>query len=178
VSTNAHLCWQFALVVDRSWLITSDNCVSFFYNQGLRSVYERLGMAPLQILTFLSTVNSNRVSFIPGICANIQAFHTANGLQNGQLTLTYASNDGLSATRGTQSCPGSFCATKNTMYSTNFGIAAGVSSCDEFPFRSTEEGGSAFYGLARNGNPTGVQSLCVPVWQVRTTPFQAFYNIQ
>jgi len=118
------------------------------------------------LTSFSNAAPPKRSTVIPGICNNVNAFHTANGLQNGQLVLTYGSNDGQAGARGTQSCPTGFCGPQNLVYTATLGVTDLMTSCDEFPFRSSEEGGRKFYGLYRTGNPTGVQTTCVPIWQV------------
>lgn len=123
------------------------NCESTFYDQTLT------GPAGVQTFT--------------GICNNIQGFLQNNGLGNTGYQLTWDSETTTQSRRRSSVCDG-FCTTQNTNAKlATLGPASGVTNmlnCDEFPFASSEQGGSGFLGV----NPTtltGVVRTCVPTWQ-------------
>ncbi|RLL93598.1 hypothetical protein CFD26_101115 [Aspergillus turcosus] len=102
---------------------------------------------------------------LPGICTNVEKFLNNNGRGNIGLTLTWEPTN--QNNRRKRACPSGFCDKDNSEYRQKaLGTTTGpaLTNCDEFPFASSEEGGSTFRGL----NPlvlTGTVRTCVPTWQ-------------
>lgn len=104
-------------------------------------------------------------AYMPGICSNVEKFLNNNGVGNQGITLTWES--GNQGRRRSRACPNDICVTDNANYElASLGTATGkaLSNCDEFPFASTEEGGSTFLGLYPEVS-TGTVRTCVPTWQ-------------
>lgn len=113
---------------------------------------------------------------MPGICSSISTFLGNWRYQPGSRgtatswTLTWESKD--AKTRRRKSCPSGYCKSDNqarldTVWADSSGKQSSkdmLTNCDEFPFASTEEGGSEFYKLYPD-NPTGTTRTCVPTWQ-------------
>ncbi|ETS82826.1 hypothetical protein PFICI_04702 [Pestalotiopsis fici W106-1] len=105
----------------------------------------------------------------PGLCANVQKFFNKRSLSSNGLALTWDPVNSTPRRRFACGVPKSmgtsFCQVDNTALAQVAGVNANtqIVSCDEFPFASTEEGGSYFGTLATN--PTTVATTCVPVWQ-------------
>lgn len=102
---------------------------------------------------------------IPVICSNVENFLNNNERGNKGYTLTWES--GNRGRRRSRACPDNICRTNNANYEmASLGTATekALSNCDEFPFASTEEGGSTFLGLYPEA-PTGTVRTCVPTWQ-------------
>ncbi|KAF7176523.1 hypothetical protein CNMCM7691_002841 [Aspergillus felis] len=119
-------------------------------------------------VTFFSDVafqGSAGTAQLLGICSNVQKFLNNNGRGNIGVTLTW--EPGNQSNRRKRACPTGFCAGDNVNYrQAALGTTTGpaLTNCDEFPFASSEEGGSTFLGL----NPdvlTGTVRTCVPTWQ-------------
>lgn len=106
---------------------------------------------------------------VNGICSNVQTFFNARSLSSNGLSLTWDPNNQDARRDFSCSIPRSmgtsYCAVNNVNWAVQLGISTGISltSCDEFPIASSEEGGSFFPTLPQN--PTGVSTSCVPVWQ-------------
>lgn len=99
---------------------------------------------------------------VTGLCQGIQNFIMRRALANSQIVLT--SDGSQQNTRRTAACGTSYCATTNAQILTNIGVAA-QTSCDEFPFASSEEGGNFLSTLPAAQNPTTPQLTCVPAYQ-------------
>lgn len=112
---------------------------------------------------------------IHGICQNMQTFLNWRNLDlNPGATFTYDTSEGTDTTRRSETCldtayydllsngkkGGSYCAATNEQYKTTIGTTLDVTSCDEFPPASVEEGGN-WYGDV----PNAPALLCAPVWQ-------------
>ena len=110
-----------------------------------------------------------------GIATNVQNFFTGRQIPlsgSSSIALTWdpagqnARRDfACSVPEGTFGT--SYCAVDNYLLSAQLGIPAGdtigFTSCDEFPFASSEEGGK-YFGTQGVG-ATSVSTLCVPTWQ-------------
>lgn len=127
---------------------------------------------------------------MPGICQTLQNYmrpyiqvtvdrpgRTPRAIcRNGGCTLTYDANKENQQARRTQSCPvtsaGSYCRDDNDdremelWGSLGNRPGSGLTSCDEFPFASSEEGGDNYDDA---GQPLSslfdTQTVCVPTWQ-------------
>nr|POE90696.1 chitinase-3-like protein 1 [Quercus suber] len=109
---------------------------------------------------------------VPGICDGITQFFSRRGLSSNGLTLTYEPNDRdardrVVCVKGIGS--DTFCSQTNKDLRNTVGLQAkrgngqDLTSCDEFPFGSAEEGGNFFrFDANQRNNPT---ATCVPVWQ-------------
>lgn len=116
---------------------------------------------------------------MPGICSSVRRFMSYwNNIQMRNYP-RYAPNTWTfnwdlrdQSKRKSQSCPGK---DKNPCFIDNqikklaaFGPSSAadfsMTSCDEFPFASTEEGGKGLYGLNPE-DPGGTTRTCVPFWQ-------------
>ncbi|RHZ63588.1 uncharacterized protein CDV56_105060 [Aspergillus thermomutatus] len=103
---------------------------------------------------------------LSGICTNVRKFLDNNNRPNDGYTLTWESSN--QEPRRRQVCKSGACAEDNANYrQAALGTTTAtttLTSCDEFPFASTEEGGADFLGV----NPevkTGTVRTCVPKWQ-------------
>ncbi|KAM3447483.1 hypothetical protein MY3296_008663 [Beauveria thailandica] len=139
------------------------NCVSYF------SDYTLLKQKP-----------RGRSTTMPGICNSVQKFlNNRNGQPNSRgtkssWTLTWDSKRERASRRRGQSCPTKtaarlgFCTGDNSARRrAAWGdpkLGRALTNCDEFPFASSEEGGSDFYGLYPSVG-TGTTRTCVPSWQ-------------
>lgn len=97
---------------------------------------------------------------VPGICNGIQTFFAKRGLANSEMVLTWDSGDKRSKARRDAACGSKYCSDFQKTLVRDFGNRNIKVSCDEFPFASTEEGGS-YLGT----NPVVTQRTCVPAWQ-------------
>ncbi|KAI7407956.1 hypothetical protein KC336_g13253 [Hortaea werneckii] len=104
---------------------------------------------------------------LPGICQGIQRFFRRRGLANSALTLTWDPFLDRSDDRREYSCPrssgGGFCSDLQKTLSSIAGSNAPLTSCDEFPFASSEEGGDYLSTLDNNADYS--EATCVPHWQ-------------
>ncbi|OAA77046.1 Chitinase II [Akanthomyces lecanii RCEF 1005] len=139
------------------------NCVSYF------SDYTLLKQKP-----------RGKSTTMPGICNSVQKFlNNRNGQPNSRgtkssWTLTWDSKKERANRRRGQSCPTKtltrlgFCEGDNSARRrAAWGdpkLGRALTNCDEFPFASSEEGGSDFYGLYPSV-ATGTARTCVPSWQ-------------
>ncbi|KAL8990145.1 MAG: hypothetical protein Q9169_008197, partial [Polycauliona sp. 2 TL-2023] len=107
----------------------------------------------------------------PGICTGVQDFFRKRSLANSQMVLTWDSFPKRSKARRTSVCNGkdlgekTYCGSTQDRLAKAAGLRKGQLSlsCDEFPFASTEEGGT--YLSTLRTNPTSAQRSCVPSWQ-------------
>ena len=139
------------------------NCVSYF------SDYTLLKQKP-----------RGKSTTMPGICNSVQKFlNNRNGQPNSRgsqssWTLTWDSKKERASRRRGQSCPTKtatrlgFCEADNSARRrAAWGdpkLGRALTNCDEFPFASSEEGGSDFYSLYPSV-ATGTARTCVPSWQ-------------
>lgn len=115
---------------------------------------------------------------IDGVCQNMQTFLNWRNLNlNPGATFTYDTTAGTDETRRSQTCGdklyydllsdgdvgGSYCAAANAQYKKTLGTTLSITSCDEFPPASVEEGGN-WYGDV----PIAPALLCAPRWQQST----------
>ena len=112
--------------------------------------------------------NGNGLSdIVPGICTNILKFYNLRGIQNTDtMTLTWDGANALARQTFVCGVKGPFCVTQNAIYERVFNLPSGtlgITSCDEYPFAGTEEGGSYFGTL--QSNPTSSAATCVPAYQ-------------
>lgn len=115
-----------------------------------------------------SQLNGNgNTALVPGICNGIQAFFYRRGLANSDPILTWDPDTSRATARRTQACPPQngkgYCYSLQNQYIQSINDKSIAISCDEFPFASSEEGGSYLGSLFNN--PTEVQRTCVPTWQ-------------
>ncbi|RAK98563.1 uncharacterized protein BO80DRAFT_466986 [Aspergillus ibericus CBS 121593] len=112
---------------------------------------------------------------IEGICQNMQTFLNWRNLDlNPGATFTYDTSEGSDDIRRSETCQdssyydllsngnkgGSYCAAPNARYKTTLGTTLDITSCDEFPPASVEEGGN-WYGDV----PVAPAMYCTPRWQ-------------
>jgi hypothetical protein len=111
-------------------------------------------------------------ALIPGICTNIRQWFDQRSLTSDGLALTYDPTPYPATRRRAFACgnrdrgpKSSMCGVPNQLYSQELGYPASLSitSCDEFPFATSEEGGKFFGNLPNN--PTPIAATCVPVYQ-------------
>ena len=104
---------------------------------------------------------------VDGICSGVQRWYTAGGFSNSQVYLTWDKSEPRGNTRRAVSCPSArglgYCSPSNTRLIAQFNDPTIETSCDEFPFASTEEGGGFYRTLATN--PRNPSAVCVPAWQ-------------
>jgi hypothetical protein len=109
--------------------------------------------------------NNGNTELVPGICDNIQDFFNRRSLSSNGLTLTWDAYGQDPRRRAVCGRGGAFCLVQNHLYTVGLGLPGSgpsISSCDEFPFASTEEGGNFFGSL---NPPTAASARCVPVYQ-------------
>lgn len=139
------------------------NCVSYF------SDYTLLKQKP-----------RGKSTTMPGICNSVQKFlNNRSGQPNSRGTksswaLTWDFKKERANRRRGQSCPTKtttrlgFCEADNSARRrAAWGdpeLGRALTNCDEFPFASSEKGGSDFYGLFPS-EATGTAKTCVPSWQ-------------
>ncbi|KAL8942162.1 MAG: hypothetical protein Q9216_001809 [Gyalolechia sp. 2 TL-2023] len=100
---------------------------------------------------------------VEGICPGVQGFYRRRSIANSDITLTWDNHVPRSEARRMAVCGNQFCTPQQDRFKALIGDKSIALSCDEFPFASSEEGGSFLQTLQIN--PTSPSRTCVPAWQ-------------
>ncbi|KAJ2980520.1 hypothetical protein NUW58_g6925 [Xylaria curta] len=145
-------------IVKRAINDCRDKIPILFYNCGF------FADVPIQSATGART--------LPGICRSIRRFLTNHNIITDQYPLTYDSSVASEArwrlTCSDERSPCQGATGEDALIKQQLGTpwnAAGkkITNCDEFPFKSAEQGGD--WNGINPGNPLGTTRTCVPTWQ-------------
>lgn len=102
-----------------------------------------------------------------GIANGITTFLQGRALANSQMVLTWdpIRADSPNGGRRAQACGTSYCLASNTNLKAVSGVRNIETSCDEFPFAGTEEGGNWLSTQPNLQQRTNPQLTCVPAFQ-------------